>query len=91
MNTYKIPGTFYKDHMNRFWGEGVWSDYDIETERWNSRYVHVTLTDDQFDALLNDAEFYANGGGGFDSQYAGLMKSAQSTVRWLMKQEGETK
>lgn len=89
--TYKIPGTFYTDHLGRHHSEGVWIGYDMNTERWAGRYVHVTLTEGQFYALLNDADFYADGGGGLDYQYAGLIKSAQATVRHLEKQEGEIK
>lgn len=83
---YKVPGKFFEDHMNRHWGEGVWADYDRDTERWSGPYVHVELTPDQASALMSDADFYADGGGGFTSGYAGLVSSAQATVRQLAKQ-----
>lgn len=90
MSTYKIPGTFYMDHLDRFNGEGVWADYDMDTIRWSGRYVNVILTDDQFYDLLGDAEFYAGGAGGLTPEYAGLVKSAQATVKHLIRQERET-
>lgn len=89
MNKLKIPGTFYIDHLSRFYGEGVWSDYDMNSERWAGRYVHVILTDDQFDELFDDAEFYSDGAGGLDSQYAGIVKSAQATVKHMQKYDNE--
>ncbi len=85
MNTYKTHGLFFMDHLSRFYGEGIWSDYDMTNARWKGRHVHVTLTDEQFDELLRDAEFYASGGGGLDPEYAGLIKSAQFTVRFLIE------
>lgn len=84
--TYKIPGAFFEDHMSRYWGDGVWIGYDRDSERWTGRYVHVTMTDEQRDELLGDAEFYAEGGGGFGFEYQGLMRSAAATVRALAAQ-----
>ncbi len=86
---YKVPGTFFEDHMSRFYGEGAWTQYDRDTERWTSRHVHVTMTEDQYDELLGDAEFYAEGGGGFGPEYRGLMSSAAATVRALEAQVTE--
>jgi hypothetical protein len=84
--TYKIPGRFFEDHLNRFYGEGAWESHDRQTEKWSGRYVTVALTDDQFSELLSDAEFYAEGGGGFDPEYRGLMRSAEATVRALTRE-----
>jgi hypothetical protein len=84
--TYKLPGRFFEDHMSRYWGEGVWAEHDRESERWTGNYVRIDLTDEQHDELLSDAEFYADGGGGFGSQYRGLMRSADATVRALKVQ-----
>jgi len=88
-STYKVPGRFFDDHMSRHYGEGAYLDYDRDTEKWTGTYAVVTLTDDQFDALFSDAEFYASGGGGFGSEYAGLMRSAAATVRRLDEQRPE--
>lgn len=84
--TYKIPGRFFEDHMTRRLGEGAWEDHDRETEKWSGRYVILSLTDDQFSELLSDAEFYAEGGGGFEPEYRGLMRSAEATVRALTRE-----
>lgn len=84
--TYKVPGAFFEDHMSRYWGDKSWTGYDRDTERWSGNYVHVTMTPEQFDELRDDAEFYAEGGGGFGFEYQGLMRSAAATVRWLDKQ-----
>lgn len=87
--TYKVPGTFFEDHMSRHYGDGPWAGYDRETERWSGRCVYVTMTDDQRDCLADDADFYADGGGGFGSEYRGLMSSAAATLRSLAKQRAE--
>ena len=86
MTAYKIPGTFFEDHMNRHLGEGPWENHDRETETWSGRYVKLDLTPEQRGLLLDDAEFYAGGGGGFGSEYRGLMASAAATFRSLTKQ-----
>lgn len=90
MTVYKIPGTFFEDHMNRHLGEGPWTDHDRDSERWAGRYVHLAMTSEQRDLLMDDAEFYAEGGGGFGSEYRYLMTSAAATVRWLEKQREVT-
>ena len=90
MTVYKVPGTFFEDHMNRHYGDGPWTDHDRDSERWAGRYVHLAMTNEQRDLLMDDAEFCAEGGGGFDSEYLYLMSSAAATVRWLQKQQGES-
>jgi hypothetical protein len=85
MSTYKIPCVFFEDYLNRHYGEGVWEDYDLDAPRWAGRYVTAELTADQYSDLLSDAEFYAEGGGGFDPEYRGLMRSAEATVRALTR------
>lgn len=82
--TYKVPGRFFEDHMTRRFREGVWRDHDRNAnERWVGRYVYVTMTAQQVDELLCDAEHYAEGGGGFDPEYRGLIASARATVKAL--------
>lgn len=77
---------FFEDHLNRHYGEGVWEDYDLDTLKWSGRYVTAHLTADQYSELLSDAEFHAEGGGGFLPQYRGLMRSAEATARALTRQ-----
>ena len=87
---YKLPGTFFEDHMNRYFGEGLWEHHNRDNEIWSNRQVTIRLTDDQMYHLLDDAEFYSSGGGDFypPSEYRGLISSAKATVRAINKQAG---
>jgi hypothetical protein len=87
---YKLPATFFEDHMARYFGEGVWENYDRDSEVWSKRQVTVLLNDDQMYCLLSDAQFYASGGGDFypPSDYRGLINSAKATARSIEKQSG---
>ena len=77
---YRLPPVFVTDHINR--------DLLDHTAiiGWSGNYAKVQLDDDQWRELLSDAEHYACDGGGFDSEYRGLMRSAAATVTALMKQ-----
>ena len=80
MKTYTVASTFLYDHINR-------DLLNIENVQGSKvRSCLVNLNEDEYDELLSDAEFYAKGGGGFESDYNYLMRSAAATVRALIKQ-----
>lgn len=81
MNTYIVPATFIYDHINR----DLLSAETIQGSK--GRCLVVSLTDDEYGELLSDAEFHAEGGGGFGPELNYLMRSAAATVRSLIKQE----
>ena len=82
MKTYTVAATFLYDHINR----DLLNIENIQGSK--GRSCLVNLNEDEYDGLLSDAEFYAEGGGGFGSEYNYLMRSAAATVRALIKQGG---
>jgi hypothetical protein len=72
-----IPSVFYWDHVDRDLPAG-----EIIKSYANGR-LFVRLDEDEFNELLSDAEYYAEGGGGLTSEYRGLMASARATVKAL--------
>ena len=72
----KVPATFYYDHVSRDLTAGkILKEYATK--------LLVELNKESYDELLNDAEYYADGGGGLGSEFRGLISSAQATVRAL--------
>ena len=85
--TYTIPGTFFEDHMSRFYGEGPWQGHDRDTEIWTRKGVTISMTDEQASELLADAKFYVSMGvSEFGPEYLGLISSARATVKSLTRQ-----
>ena len=82
--TYTIPARFWDDHVERSNDLHALRDAEVKCTR---RGVEVRLTEEQASELLSDAEHYAVGGGGFGSEYVGLMRSAQATVRRMRDAE----
>lgn len=79
---YELPAVFLQDHASRDLDEGI---AYISTK---GRYEYVVLTDEAYDELLSDADFYA------DSRYVinemgreflGLSRSAKATAARLRK------
>lgn len=79
MTNYKVPPTFVLDHIER---NLLPQENIVEIKK---KYVVVSLNDDQFSELLSDAKHYADGAGGLDPEYRGLIMSARATVKALRK------
>jgi len=75
-----IPQRFYDDHINRAENPREWIDAITSSNK--VRYW-VALTKPQFNELLADASYYAEG---CDyAEYKGLQKSAQATCKAMWK------
>jgi hypothetical protein len=83
MSTYRVPPTFYDDHVDRDLPAGT-------VIRRNKKFVYVDLTADELADLRSDAAYYAdaldNGEFTDDDWLRSVARSAQSTVAALDKQ-----
>lgn len=91
----RLPKRFLSDHIDRDLlrvnGESVGLEAVLVKELKN-HYI-VELTQEQFDELLSDANYYRDGGGGgaggMDwAEYGWLISSAKATYNALVKQKG---
>lgn len=80
--TIVVPSRFYYDHRDRDLPSGK-----VIKEYANGK-VKVVLTDSELVDLLSDAEYYSESSD-MGSEYQGLSKSAQATVKAIQTQTGE--
>lgn len=76
MPIYRLPPTFYDDHVSRDLPSG-------EEVRRTKSHVFVNLTDEERAELLSDARHYASPSMGFSADYPGLVASARATIKAL--------
>lgn len=78
MSTYKVPPTFYEDHVSRDLAGG-------RVVKRTARAVTVDLDAEEYADLLDDAEHYSTAVRDMGREYAGLQASARATVRALQE------
>lgn len=76
---YRVPKKFYDDHVGRA------DNPSVAPPKSSGAYYSVNLTKEEYDDLLSDADYYADGqgSGDFDPSLNGLLKSAAATLKAL--------
>lgn len=77
---YKVSKVFVYDHIER---DLLSPDAIVKVLK---QYLILELTDEQYFELLDDADYYADGGGSLDPWYNGLVASAKAVRRQLQAQ-----
>ena len=76
---YRVPKKFYDDHIGRA------DNPSAVPPKSSGAYYNVSLTKEEYDDLLSDADYYADGqgSGDFDPELNGLLRSAAATLKAL--------
>lgn len=74
--TVTIPARFYWDHVERDCSRGT-------VVKSTKSKVTVTFTDEEFDDLLSDAEYYSDASQFSEPWLRGLSSSARATLKVL--------
>ena len=76
---YRVPKKFYDDHIGRA------DNPSANPPKSSGAYYKVSLTKEEYDDLLSDADYYADGqgSGDFDPEMNWLLRSAAATLKAL--------